>query len=317
MAFYELGTPDHRNITPLTIKLRVKFQPAGGKAPGETVVAPIQGKKIKLEHLTAAELEHFKHRFRSVVVNQWSGKLYIILPTARPPIGLPTEIYRRFLSPGLVRWNPCVLCRLEVEYSDTDFDWWLIACKPAAGQDTFPSYMYTPDKMKLVKAKGQPQGALSIYDVNAVTNHPVVRETEHDHWNSAEAIAVQQVVAGHEVGHMLGLHHVNAHLPVCKENKTGDFDANDPMCYGDTIYKAQDAMGYGSEVRSRHGYPWLRVLKHITKHKKGWKLTTDPLAAGCATPETLSEKAYQAGKEWLQTTVRDWPSLSGDWLGMN
>ncbi|QDU27136.1 hypothetical protein ETAA8_22210 [Anatilimnocola aggregata] len=298
-----LGTPDCRNITPLTIHLRIKFQPGGTEKPGESKVVKVQGKQIKLGHISPGELEAFKARFQYVVTDQWSGKLYIALPDAPPPLGLPTTEFRKFMYPGLARWNPCVQCKLKVELTDSDFDWWVIVCKPEAGQPAFPSYMYTPDKLKLVNSQGMPHGMLSLNDVKVSKNLPVLKQTATDNWNAAESISLQQVVAGHEVGHMLGLHHVNYSHPLCHEKKDELYDNNDPICYGDTVFKAADAMGYGSEVRAVHARPWLRVLKHLTGHKKGWRLTTDPLSLGCATPETLLEKATSAGKALLQNAL--------------
>jgi len=298
-----LGTPDCRNITPLTIHLRIKFQPAGGKQPGETVPVKVQGKQLTLGHISPGELETFKSRFQQVVTDQWSGKIYIALPDAPPPLGLPLVEFRKFAYPGLVRWNPCVQCKLKIELSDTNFDWWVIVCKPKAGQPEFPSYMYTPDKLKLVAAQGKPHGMLSIHDVNISKNLPVVKQTVKDNWNSAEAVSLEQVVAGHEVGHMLGLHHVNYSHPLCHENGDKLYDNNDPVCYGDTVFKASDAMGYGSEVRAVHGRPWLRAIQHLTGHKKGWSLTTNPTALGCATPESLLEQITKAGKQVLQNSL--------------
>lgn len=313
LPHYVLGKPDCRNITPLTIKLRIRFQPAGGKKPGEKVKANIQGKQFSLGHISLAELEVFKGRFTSVVERQWSEKIYVALPDKPPPFGLPTPVFRKFLYPGLARWRPCVRCRLEIELSNTDYDWWLIVCKPEPGQLEFPSYMFTPDKAKLVAAQNKPQGMLSMDDVKASAKYPVVKQTEEDNWNSAEQITVQQIVAGHEVGHMLGLRHVNYGMPVCQENASGDYDTNDPICYGDTVHKANDAMGSGSDVRARHGLPWVQVLKHETGHKKGWTLTTEPLKLGCATPETLPEKAFDAGRQLLQNTLTHWSGVPAEW----
>jgi hypothetical protein len=66
-------------------------------------------------------------------------------------------------------------------------------------------------------------------------------------------------------------------------------------------------MGAGNEVRAWHGRPWLFVIKKVSKHNKGWRLTTDPAAAGGAPPVTILSRV----KEAVQSGARHlWQELS-------
>lgn len=58
--------------------------------------------------------------------------------------------------------------------------------------------------------------------------------------------------------------------------------------------QSEDMMGAGRDVRAWHGRPWLYVIRKVISHDKGWRLTTDPAAAGGAPPLTLFDRAAEA-----------------------
>ena len=87
---------------------------------------------------------------------------------------------------------------------------------------------------------------------------------------------IEQVVAVHEVGHYLGLSHVNAGPHVM---------SGDPKEYGANPYQASDVMGLGMRIDAWHGWPWRnRLRQHLRQlgfgDGAGWRSThLDPSVA--------------------------------------
>lgn len=287
---YALGQPDERNVTPLTLKLRLALEPLDTGGESGTAIVKARGMEFKCVHFPAAEFETFKARFRKNLPQMWSGKIFVVVPEPGHDFSLPPDDYKRFVHAGLSRFKPVVECRFEIDLNDVDPHYRITVIKRAPGEKRFPSFTF-PDK----KA-GRPDGVLDSTDLDMKLMAHTVKDNGKVFDKNFE-----RYTAAHEVGHLLGLDHVNMSHPVC------ELDANDEICYGDTIWKSQDMMGVGHEVRAWHGRPWLYVLKKTVGHHKGWRLTTDPAAAGGAPLVTLVDRlrdSLRAG------ATRLWQDLS-------
>lgn len=64
----------------------------------------------------------------------------------------------------------------------------------------------------------------------------------------------------HEVGHLIGLDHVNIH-------GKGVRDGNDDKAYGVTKHQMRSVMGKGSARRPSHAQPWRQAAADITMTK--------------------------------------------------
>ena len=284
-----LGKPDERNVTPLTLKLRVALEPLNPPGTDSTVIVKARGMKFKCVAYPPAEFETFKARFQREIAQTWSGKVFIVVPEPGYAFSLPPETYSQFVRPGSARFKPVVECRLEIDLSATP-DYRLAVLKRAPGEQSFPSFTYSEKK------DGQPDGVLDSTDLD-------MKLVTHSVWKDDKLVYAdfERRTAPHEVGHLLGLDHVNMSHPVCKE------DGNDSVCYGNTIRKAGDMMGVGGVIRAWHGRPWLVVLKKLVKHDKGWRLTTDPITAGGAPVPTLVDRIHAAARS---AALQLWQEIS-------
>ncbi|MEO8053533.1 MAG: hypothetical protein ABI768_00150 [Acidobacteriota bacterium] len=67
-----------------------------------------------------------------------------------------------------------------------------------------------------------------------------------------------QETALHEIGHLLGLSHVNRASARCSG------DGNAVMCYGEKEWQRGDLMGLGSRVEHWHSWPWRNRIRYHT-----------------------------------------------------
>jgi hypothetical protein len=82
----------------------------------------------------------------------------------------------------------------------------------------------------------------------------------------------QQIAAFHEIGHLLGLHHVNTTGPLrwgwllCNlETVFSDEKENSDACYGVNDDETCDIMGGGSQLHEWHAKPWKEAIEMFTK----------------------------------------------------
>jgi hypothetical protein len=68
-----------------------------------------------------------------------------------------------------------------------------------------------------------------------------------------------QVTVLHEVGHLLGLSHVNRYSASCPGP-----GQNAVACYGTTTWQRGDLMGWGSRVEHWHSWPWRNRIRYHT-----------------------------------------------------
>lgn len=138
-------------------------------------------------------------------------------------------------------------------------------------------YHHVIDVVRLDPAEGYFRSHSKLYDNRDTVIH-AGRLDSHKK-------PIMHLSHAHEIGHLLGLQHVDvgkAHCPA-----TGDTSA--AACYGVTDEDKSSIMGAGLRVRKEHALPWRRAMTWLTgkgdvTNPKDWEPWSIPLY-----PRTLDE----------------------------
>ena len=230
------------NATALTVTLRLAFT-----AIDAQIARDLSGKVFKARPWTDGEVRQYIADFRAAAESQWTDRIYILLPDpAKPLEALPKADYLRFLHPALgSRKQPYLRCGLRILAVDKNPHARVNIVNIEPGQGRFQARVY--------RRPGATDDAVQGSDALQLTEHrPTTRDT------------YRQVPAVHEIGHLLGLEHVNAESPACRA------DPNAELCYGGNAYEMNDIMGMGDAVTGQHAHTWLKAIRLHTLHDKGW-----------------------------------------------
>ena len=96
--------------------------------------------------------------------------------------------------------------------------------------------------------------------------------------------AVMQRAHVHEVGHLLGLDHVDVGKPHCLPST----DTNASACYGIADTDMRSVMGSGMELREAFAYPWREALRAITAAELLTALLNSPFSVASATAALIA-----------------------------
>ena len=115
--------------------------------------------------------------------------------------------------------------------------------------------------------------------------------------------SVMQRAHAHEIGHLLGLDHVDVGKPHCPA--TGNTNA--AACYGVADNDMVSVMGAGMQLRLTHAYPWRECLRYLTAQNKAQQ----SLALLAPLPSLLTVSIAQILTPlavWTTTSV--WPAAT-------
>jgi len=226
----ELNTDccDPYNNAELTLTLRMGFRqinPAGGAASGTyhdygDATAPTR----KIVKWSPSAWAMWKANFVQSAERFWTGKFWLV-----------NDSYSFPYSKGAVTYYPNVWCRFKLVANDA----------------TVVGNHHTIDVVRLHPSENWFGSHSTLYD-SKDTNR-VKKAT------TSGGKKVVQRAHVHEVGHLLGLDHVDVGKPHCPA--AGDTNAS--ACYGIADNDIMSVMGSGMQLRLENAYPWRESLRYF------------------------------------------------------
>jgi len=84
-----------------------------------------------------------------------------------------------------------------------------------------------------------------------------------------EGVSYLQRTPAHEIGHLLGLNHINEYSDACQNSATPE----SPACYGSNLVQSMNVMGRGNELDFSNAAPWLkRITEHTYTRQSDWRV---------------------------------------------
>jgi hypothetical protein len=113
-------------------------------------------------------------------------------------------------------------------------------------------------------------------------------------------VTVSQNVAAHEIGHLLGLHHIGGVVQVKDCIMATETESAVNACYGATDTEpsfANNIMGLGMTVTEHNSLPWRQEMcKHANRHETFGTLEANEWAAKVGTGDAVGPKQIKWNK---------------------
>ena len=255
----DLGFPDQYNRTIFKLALRVHLSPMNPEHDQETTtVFDITNQKFTIQRWTDAEWTTFTSEFKKDAETHlnWPKMELYLLPSVRPNEKMSKFQILYFVGRD-PEWNkstPYVQCGLTIE---------LVADKNKAHV-----------AFRVIRLKdGEPNFRAFDVEVEGGEDWGVLTNRSIDLWNTQRNDdGVVQNVVSHELGHVLGLSHINANDPRCLRT-----DGNAAICggaHGTPQYN--NLMGYGNRVTAENAGPWMMRIPAHADSLSWWATTRRP-----------------------------------------
>jgi len=205
-----------------------QINPAGGAASGTyhdygDATAPSR----RIVKWSAAEWSRWKSNFVSSAQAFWTGKFWLLNDSGSFPCAKGTK--------DAVTYYPNVWCRFKL----------------VGNEATVAGNHHTIDVVRLHPAENWFGSHSTLYD--SKDTYSVQKAT------TSKGKKVLQRAHVHEVGHLLGLDHVDVGKPHCPASG----DTNAQACYGIADDDTVSVMGSGMQLRIENAYPWRESLRYF------------------------------------------------------
>lgn len=216
----------------LSLKLRLRFVPANppdGKQTGR--FADFEGSRVPVVRWSRAEWIRFRTEFRIQIHSTWDRAFLLTPPASYPGFTWPER--------GGTRRR--VLCTIQVPVQDEpgDVHATITLVRLAhPGRHSFRSDSFTLESTDVLPKRTGAFGAT---------------------WARQTAV--------HEIGHLLGLGHVNQHSHECRQAPGSQ------ICYGANLQQAVNVMGHGGVLDHDNARPWTeRIAWHTKTRAEDWEV---------------------------------------------
>lgn len=227
---------DKYNNAELTITLNLAFKqinPANGQAKGDYHdYGDPRRPKRKIDRWTKSAWQKWKFDFVNSAQKYWHGKFWLVNNFA---------LYD--YTDDNVKYIPNIWCKFDLVGKDASSGF---------------KHHHLIEVVKLNKAEKWFGSHSNLYD--SLDSQPVKKGTD------SKGTAIIQRAHVHEVGHLLGLPHVDVGKPHCPTNS----NTNLSPCYGVLDNDKYSVMGQGMQLREKHADPWREAIIAIAG--KGNKL---------------------------------------------
>jgi hypothetical protein len=224
---------DPYNNADLTIKLNLGFKqinPSGGAAAGTyNDYGSSSGTSRKIVKWTPTDWANWKTHFIRSAQKFWHGKFWLVNNFS---------VYDYDVKG--VKYVPNIWCRFELSGGDAT----------TLGTSGFH---HTIEVVRLHRSETWFGSHSRLYDS---LDSKLVRKGI-----DSKGKAIMQRAHVHEVGHLLGLGHVDIGKPHCPASG----NTNLGPCYGVADVDKYSVMGQGMQLRNKHANPWRRAIVELSK----------------------------------------------------